>query len=130
MEELNLKCYAHLGDAVYELFIREKIIYLTSNMARMHKINTMLVRASFQCQLLNVLEPYLNEHEADLVRRGRNLPTTSKRKTNQALHRIATGFEVLIGYLHLHDKERLLKLLKVVSDYIDTKDHIVGDSFN
>ncbi len=128
MEELNLKCYAHLGDAVYELFIREKIIYLTSNMARMHKINTMLVRASFQCQLLNVLEPYLNEYENELVRRGRNLPTTSKRKTNQALHRIATGFEVLIGYLHLHDKERLLKLLKVVSDYIDTKDHIVGDS--
>ena len=97
-------------------------------MARMHKINTMLVRASFQCQLLNVLEPYLNEYENELVRRGRNLPTTSKRKTNQALHRIATGFEVLIGYLHLHDKERLLKLLKVVSDYIDTKDHIVGDS--
>ena len=32
MEELNLKCYAHLGDAVYELFIREKVIYLTSSL--------------------------------------------------------------------------------------------------
>ena len=26
MEELSLKCYSHLGDAVYELFIREKVI--------------------------------------------------------------------------------------------------------
>ena len=129
MEDLNLKCYAHLGDAVYELFIREKIVYLTSNLARMHKINTSLVRASFQCQLLGVLEPYLNEHELDLVRRGRNLPSTSKRKTNQGLHRIATGFEVLIGYLHLNDRERLLKLFKIISEYIDSKDHIVGDSF-
>ena len=129
MEELNLKCYAHLGDAFYELFVREKIIYLTSNLSRMHKINTSLVRASFQCQLLDILEPYLNEKEADLVRRGRNLPSTTKRKTNQALHRIATGFEVLVGYLHLNDRERLLKLFKIVSDYIDSKDHIVGDSF-
>lgn len=128
MEELNLKCYAHLGDAVFELFVREKIIYLTSNMARMHKINTSLVRASFQCEILSMLEPYLNEKESDLVRRGHNLPSSSKRKTNQALHRIATGLEVLVGYLHLHDRERLLKLLKIISDYIDSKDHIVGDT--
>ena len=127
MEELNLKCYAHLGAAVYELFVREKVILLTSNLARMHKINTSLVRASFQCELLNVIGPYLTEKEADLIRRGRNLPSSSSRKTNQALHRIATGFEVLIGYLHLHDRERLLKIFKLISDYIDSKDHIVTD---
>lgn len=128
MEELNLKCYAHLGDAVYELFIREKVIFLTSNLARMHKINTALVRASFQCELLNMLGPHLTEKEQDLIRRGRNIPTTSSRKHNQALHRIATGFEVLVGYLHLHDRDRLLKIFKLISDYIDAKDHIVGEA--
>lgn len=126
MDELNLKCYAHLGDAVYEVFIREKVILLTTNMARMHKINTALVRASFQCELLNAIGPYMTEHEADLVRRGRNL-SSSSRRSNQALHRIATGFEVLIGYLHLHDRERLLKIFQLISNYIDTKDHIVTD---
>lgn len=126
MDELNLKCYAHLGDAVYEVFIREKVILLTTNMARMHKINTALVRASFQCELLNAIGPYMTEHEADLVRRGRNL-SSSSRRSNQALHRIATGFEVLIGYLHLHDRERLLKIFQLMSNYIDTKDHIVTD---
>lgn len=127
MEELNLKCYAHLGDAVYEVFVREKVILLTSVLSKMHKINTKLVRASFQCELLNVLEPYLTEKENDLIRRGRNLQISSARKINQSLHRLATGFEVLIGYLHLHDRERLLKLFKLISDYIDSKDHIVNE---
>lgn len=126
MEELNLKCYAHLGDAVYEVFVREKVILLTSNLSKMHKINTSLVRASFQCQLLDVLAPYLTEKENDLIRRGRNLPSSSARKINQSLHRLATGFEVLIGYLHLHDRERLLKIFKLISDYIDSKDHYVN----
>lgn len=124
MEELNLKCYAHLGDAVYELFAREKVILLTTNLGKMHKINTTLVRASFQCELLNVLEPHLTEKEQDLIRRGRNLPSSSARRINQSLHRLATGFEVLVGYLHLHDRERLLKVFKHISDYIDSKDHI------
>ncbi len=126
MEELNLKCYAHLGDAVYEVFVREKIIMLTSSLSKMHKINTSLVRASFQCELLDVLEPHLTEKESDLVRRGRNIQISSSRKVNQALHRLATGFEVLIGYLHMHDRERLLTLFKIISDYINSKDHLLN----
>lgn len=127
MDELNLKCYAHLGDAVYEVFIREKVILLTSNMSRMHKITTSFVRASFQCELLELLDPFLTEKEQDLIRRGRNLPITSTRKHNQTLHRMATGFEVLIGYLHLHDHDRLLYLFKMMSDYINSKDHIINE---
>ncbi len=127
MEELNLKCYAHLGDAVYEVFVREKIILLTSSLAKMHKINTKLVRASFQCELLDVLEPHLTEKEHDLIRRGRNIQISSARKVNQSLHRLATGFEVLVGYLHLHDHDRLLYLFKIISDYIDSKDHLLNE---
>lgn len=126
MEELNLKCYAHLGDAVYEVFVREKIIYLTSKMSKMHKINTELVRASFQCELLDVLDAHLTEKEQDLIRRGKNLPSPT-RKGNQALHRIATGFEVLIGYLHLHDTDRLVYIFKLISNYIDSKDHLITE---
>ena len=68
MEELNINCKAHLGDAVYELSVREKVILLTSILARMHKINTSLVRASFQCELLNEIGPFLTEKDADLIR--------------------------------------------------------------
>lgn len=126
MEELNLKCYAHLGDAVYEVFVREKIILLTTKMSKMHKMNTALVRASFQCELVDILDAHLTEKEHDLIRRGKNLPSPS-RKGNQALHRIATGFEVMIGYLHMHDSERLIHVFKLISDYIDSKNHIINE---
>ena len=124
MEELNIKCYAHLGDAVYELYIREKIVFFTSRLSLMHKINTALVRASFQCELLDMLEIHLSDKEKDLVRRGKNIANSS-RKQNQALHRIATGFEVLIGYLHLHDSNRLAFIFQLISNYIDSKDHLI-----
>ena len=63
MEEMNLKGCAHLGDAVYELYIREKVIYKTPNLAKLHKLNTNLVNAQYQCDLLEFLEPYLTEEE-------------------------------------------------------------------
>jgi ribonuclease-3 family protein len=121
METLNLKGYAHLGDAVYEVFVREKIIFLTSKLAKMHKINTSLVCAAFQCELLDVLQNHLTENEIDIVRRGRNIQISSARKISQKLHRLATGFEALIGYLYLNDKERLSFVFKIIDDYINTK---------
>ena len=75
MEEMNLKGCAHLGDAVYELYIREKVIYKTPNLAKLHKLNTNLVNAAYQCDLLEFLEPYLTEEEKEIVRRGRNIPS-------------------------------------------------------
>lgn len=118
MEEMNLKCCAHLGDAVYELYIREKIIPLTTNLAKLHKINTSFVCASYQCELLDYLEPYLTEEEKDIVRRGRNIPSSSARRINQSLHRLATGFEAFIGHLHLSDKTRLSEIFALLDEYI------------
>ncbi len=124
METVSLKGYAHLGDAVYEVFVREKIIFLTSKLAKMHKINTSLVCAAFQCELLDVLEEHLSVSESDLVRRGRNIQISSARKVSQKLHRLATGFEVLIGYLYLNDKDRLHFIFKIIDDYINTMNFI------
>ncbi len=121
MKDLNLKCYAHLGDAVYEVYIREKVILLTSNLAKLHKINTSLVCAAFQCELVDYLEPYLTESEKDMLRRGRNIQTSSARRINQSLHRIATGFEVLIGYWYLNDKPRLQEVFELIDKNLASK---------
>ncbi len=119
MEEMNIKGCAHLGDAVYELYIREKIIYKTPNLARLHKLNTNLVNAAYQRDLLEFLEPYLNENEKEIVRRGRNIPSSSARRINQSLHRIATGFEALIGHLYLYNKERLDEIFRIADEKIN-----------
>lgn len=56
MEEINLRNYAYLGDAVWELYIREKTIKLTNNAKKLHKMTTDKVRTQFQCDMLHYLD--------------------------------------------------------------------------
>ena len=111
-EKYSLRNYAHIGDAVWEVFVREFVIEKTSNSKALHKMTTDRVNASFQKDLLNILMPNLTEKEQELARRGRNLPIPIGRKNIQADYRQATAFEVLIGYWHIHDRNRLEEVYK------------------
>ena len=112
MEEIiNIRNLAHLGDSVYELFVREYTITQTQNIQKLHKLTVSFVNAEFQANLLDKIEPDLNEKETDIVRRGRNLAVTTSKRINHKTHRIATAFEALIGYLYLYDKARLEEIL-------------------
>lgn len=119
MQELNIRNYAHIGDAVYEVYIREKIIYLTANSNKLHKFTVMYVNAGFQTELLEKLMPYLTEEEKDFARRGRNIPTSSARRINKTLHSQATAFEVVLGYNYLHNKIRYDEILELLDELID-----------
>lgn len=94
---------AYLGDAVYELEIRERLVRRDhSRPARLNRHASRLVCAAAQSQMAEVILPYLSEEEEAIYRRGRNAhsPTMAK---NQSVgdYRRATGFEALMGYLHL-----------------------------
>ena len=58
-------------------------------------------------------EGFLNEEELDMYRRGRNSKShTIAKNADVTTYRIATGFESLMGYLHLSgQKERLEELI-------------------
>ena len=99
-EIIALRNYAHLGDAVWEIFVREYVKIL-------HKMTTDRVNASFQAEMLHFISEDLTEEEHELARRGRNLPIPVARRAIQNVYRPSTAFEVLIGYWYLHDKERL-----------------------
>lgn len=119
MQELNIKNYAHIGDAVYEVFIREKTIMLTSNLNRLHKYTVYFVNAKFQTELLEKLTPEFTEKELDLSRRARNIPTSSARRIDKALHSTATSLEVVLGYNYIHNKDRYHELCTVMNGYIE-----------
>ncbi|MBQ4124059.1 hypothetical protein IJD44_10150 [bacterium] len=119
MQELNIKNYAHIGDAIYEVFIREKTIMMTSNLNNLHKLTVSFVNARFQTELLEKIMPYLDEKETDLARRARNIPTSSARKVDRALHSSATSLEVVLGYNYVHNKDRYLELCEIMKDLID-----------
>ena len=119
MDKHHLRAYAHLGDAVYEVFIREKVINVTSNSKKMHELTTRYVKAEFQVEMLDSLEEILTEEEKELVRRARNLPSTSFRRAAQSLHRYATAFEALLGYNYLHNRERYEVILAEILPHIN-----------
>ena len=106
-ETVVLRNYAHIGDSVWELFVRTYTIYKTSNAKLLHKITTDRVNATFQKEMLDFIHDELTEDEQELARRARNLPIPVGRRSIQAVYRQSTAFEVLIGYWYLHNKERL-----------------------
>ena len=112
MTEMNLRHYAYLGDAVWELFIREHTIYQTSKAEMLHKLTTKRVKASYQAQMLEILEGELTEEEYEITRRARNLPVPIGRRSNQSEYRQATSFEALIGWWHLNNKPKLKNFFK------------------
>lgn len=118
---LPLRSLAHIGDAVYEVFVREKTIFLTSKPDKIHKITISVVNAGFQADLLEALQSILTDDEKEIVRRGRNLQVTTARRTNHTLHRLSTAFEALIGYLYLTDKARLDEVYEFLTPFIQEK---------
>ncbi|MBQ8668876.1 ribonuclease III [bacterium] len=119
MEEMNLRNYAYLGDAVWELFIREKTTILTNNAKKLHQITTNLVKTSCQCELLHYLEPNLTEEELELTRRARNLPIPVGRRNIQTEYRQATAFEALIGWWHVNNKQRLQEIFQILDSKLE-----------
>ena len=118
MEEMNLRNYAYIGDAVWELFIREKTTKLIDNARKLHKITTDKVKASFQAELLHNLDEYLTDEEKEITRRARNLPIPAGRRHIQSEYRQATAFEALIGWLYFYQKDRMNYFFDILEKFL------------
>lgn len=121
-EELPSLALAYIGDAVYELVVRQ---YLLSRGAvkvnQLHKMAVRYVRAGAQAKALHILEGNLTEEEIAVVRRGRNAKSATLPKNADLMeYRQATALEALIGYLYLQDRQsRVLELIKIAIGAIE-----------
>ena len=83
-----------------------------TNAGKLHELTVRKVRASYQSEAVNVLEPLLTEKEADILRRGRNAGGISVPKSARpSEYRRATGLEALFGYLALTEQRERMKTL-------------------
>lgn len=114
MEELGLRHYAHVGDAVWELVVREYTVYQTKNMQTLHEITTERVNSGYQAKMLEFIMPDLTEEELDIAKRARNCPIPVGRRNNQAEYRQSTAFEALIGYWYLNNKTRYQEITEKI----------------
>ncbi|WP_028951930.1 ribonuclease III domain-containing protein [Synechococcus sp. CC9616] len=102
---------AWLGDAVWELHQRLRHCRQPGRSEDLHRAVVAEVRADAQAGALERLDPWLNDEERDLVRRGRNRAGRGPRRSDAATYGQATGFETMVGWLFLHNPERLAQLL-------------------
>ena len=117
INNLNPLTWAYIGDAVYELYIREKLIETTN--LKPHKLHieaVKKVKAEAQANILQNIEEKLREEEKEIVRRTRNTKNHHLPKnSNVKEYMYATAFEGLIGYLYLTKKEERLKEILTLS---------------
>jgi len=118
----NTTALAFIGDAVYELFVRNLILERGwTNADKMHIIAVRYVRAESQAKALKGILNELSDEEKDLVRRARNRKSTSKPKNADPVeYKLATAFEALVGYLYLSgENERAEKVCHLAVAVID-----------
>lgn len=106
---------AYIGDDAYDLVIRTYLLG-KGNMP-VNKLNRMadgLVKAKAQSDMMDVIEPMLDEEERAVYKRGRNAKSYTKAKNaTVADYRRATGFEALMGYLYLQGRYvRMVELIR------------------
>ena len=108
---------AYIGDGVYELFVRNKVIeqFPTTPPSKLHKLSSAHVKAHAQSNSMKAIEPILSEKELAIYKRGRNSKSATVPKNADVTdYRRATGFEALIGYLYLNkENERLVEIMEL-----------------
>lgn len=101
--QLNGIALAYLGDAAYEVYIRQHLLALgMSKPTRLQHRATHYVSAKAQAALIALMEEdqLLTDEEWSYYKRGRNANShTHAKHTSVVTYRISTGFEALFGYL-------------------------------
>ncbi len=112
LQRISPTALAYLGDAVYELYVRMFYLLPPQRQETYHHLVVSQVRAETQAQVMRSLTPHLQDHELEIVRRGRNAASGRPKRVNAEIYQLSTSLETLIGYLYLSDYQRLTELLQ------------------
>lgn len=119
VKEINVITLAYLGDAVYEVLIRDYLINKgIAKVEDLQKEAIKYVSAKAQAKILGYLtnNKYLYDEEVEIIKRGRNYKRdTHPKNTDIITYKMSTGFESLIGYLYLDNQN---KRINEIMNYI------------
>ncbi len=115
---MNALTLAYIGDAVYELYIREYLINLNiAKVKDLQKESLKFVSAKSQSKHIEYLlnQNILTEEELEIYKRGRNAHGGKRKNTDIVTYKKATGLECLIGTLYLDKKyERIKEIMECI----------------
>ena len=128
LNSIGAKALAYLGDAVFELVVREHLVVSTgvSDPGKLNKLASLYVKATEQSRAVSRIEKYLTEEERAVYKRGRNINGVSIPHSATAVeYRRSTGLETLFAYLYLSGKnERIKELFDKAFPDIDFQDEV------
>ena len=121
----NTTTLAYLGDAVFEVIVREKIVReKPGDVNRSHHTAVRYVSAAGQAKAARAMvsEGFLTEEELSVYKRARNHRSMSRpQNADPKEYKIATGFEALLGFLYLSDeRERLREIAAEAVRIVDS----------
>ncbi|MGI6739414.1 MAG: Mini-ribonuclease 3 [Christensenellales bacterium] len=119
-EQLNPLQLAYIGDAVYELLVREYVLQKHRRLNSLNEAETAFVCASSQAKIFKNLLEHLSPEEKDIARRGRN--ASPKHRVPKAAsceeYSLATAMETVFGFLYLKkDIRRIDELFSLVIEF-------------
>ena len=102
---------AYYGDALYEVFIRERVIKkgVSPKVDVLNREAVRYVNAAAQARAVKTMidEGFLSEEEITVAKRARNHRTATKAKNADPVdYKWATALEALIGWLKLNNRDK------------------------
>ena len=107
---------AFIGDGVYGMLVRERLVLINRPIGALHKKSVELVNAHAQAMAVQKIMDKLTEDEVAIYKRGRNANSVRHPKNADLTeYRMATGLEALFGYLYLSKSyTRLYELFNMI----------------
>ncbi len=115
--EYNPLVLAYIGDSLYDVYVRSRIISEHGGMSahKMHVTATRFVKAHGQSEAVKFIEDKLTDDELAAYKRGRNTKSyTVPKNADVGEYRRATGFEALLGWLYVGGQaERMQEIMEL-----------------
>ena len=120
LKELSSFYLSYMGDAIFELWCRQRILDRFQNRKIVHNYVVQLVRCQTQARIATIILPILTSEEKKIFYRGRNGKVISiPGHATVKEYRKANGFECLVGYLFVKKETERFEQLMNNSDVFD-----------
>jgi ribonuclease III family protein len=119
---LNGLTLAYIGDAYYELCIRNHL--LNKKLTHVNTLHQQAISYTSSVAQANIMTYFMDskkvsEAEIDFFKKGRNQSGSGRKNVDAKTYHLATGFEALIGAMYLKDKIRADELIQLAIEYIE-----------
>ncbi|WP_459524463.1 Mini-ribonuclease 3 [Leuconostoc lactis] len=124
-EQMNGLSLAYIGDAIYELEVRQHLLSLgLTKVNDLQKRSKHYVSAKAHAALFDLMitDNVLTDIELSYFKRGRNAKSHTKAKnTDVVSYRVSTGVEALFGFLYLSQQhDRIQSLMTWIFEQVES----------